>query len=97
MRRMHSPRSQRQRAYRPGRRPQGLDDPGGADDIRDGVERAHLVELDLVHADTMHLSFGFGEHCENRLGARGDRGIQAHAGNCSADRRQPDMNMPARR
>ena len=91
MRAVHAPGTQRQRADRPGRGPQRLDDPGRADDIGDRVQRADLVELDLVHADAVHLGFGLRQDVENRAGARGDRGIQAHGCNRGADRCQPDM------
>ena len=41
--------------------PKHLESGARADDVDDGVDTAHLVELDVVDRRVVHRSFGFAE------------------------------------
>ena len=44
-----------------------VDENGGADDVRDGVERADFMEVDLLHGDAVSLTFRLGHDGKNLL------------------------------
>ncbi len=56
-----------------------LEQQAAADHVGDGVERADLVELDLVGRNSVHRALGLGQDAEDALRARPHRGRQGGA------------------
>ena len=51
-----------------------------ADDVDDGIHRAHLVEVDVVRGGAVNLGLGRGQAVKYGAGARGDSWRQAGRG-----------------
>ena len=75
MRGSHRSTAQRQRSDAPACRGERIDEPGGGDDIGDGVLGTDLVEGDRVDGNAVHAGLGLGKQGEdaNGMGTHGGR------------------------
>jgi hypothetical protein len=53
--------------------PEEFDGNGAADDVDDGIDRSHLVEVDRLDGDRVHPGLGRRQTAEHPLGAVADR------------------------
>ena len=84
------PTPEGERGRGPGGRLEGVDEPGRADDVRDGVPRPDLVEGDVLHRNAVHLGLRLREHGED-----GRRPLRDRAGESALAEPRPDVREAA--
>jgi hypothetical protein len=83
--RLHLSLAERHRARRDARDTEPRQRDGGARDVDDGIDRTHLVEVDLLERDAVDAGLGAAERLEDRECALANRRVQARAGDQAGD------------